>query len=292
MSPSAWPTEVYGFKVTREQTGSAGRLLKPVVIVHHTTETDGPVGSYPNPPHFEVSSTKIRQFRSLDEWAAALRHSDRAPYSPNAHAVQIEIVCRSKQARYTPPKPEMDRVAALDAYISGYHDVPLVVPNNWPDDCSDMPLPWAAENSRRKWAAKANGNLHNFPSVRGVWEHKEVPWQDPSWHWDCGAMSRSAILARAKELLDGGPPEKTPSSAVRTATPPPWPGRNLKLTTPYTKGEDVRAWQRQLKSRGCRIDVDGVFGKQTDEVTRAFQRQNHLIFDGIVGPVTWAQAGT
>ncbi len=278
---SAWPGQVFGFKVTKEQTGSAGTLEHPVVIVHHTTETDSPVGSYPNPPHFEVSESKIRQFRSLDEWAAALRHSSSAPFSPNAHAVQIEIVARSKQKVYELPAGTLDRVAALDAYIYQYHGVPLTVPNGWPDDCADMQLPWAVDNSRRKWAAKANGSTHNFPAVRGIWEHKEVPWQDPSWHWDCGALSRTKIIARAEEFTKKeDAPKKQPEA-------PSWPGRYLKLAHPMMTGNDVRTWQKQLTESGWVIGVDGILGEETDGATRKLQRHSHLIVDGIVGPITW-----
>ena len=36
------------------------------------------------------------------------------------------------------------------------------------------------------------------------------------------------------------------------------------------------------------VSLDGVFGSQTEAAVRAFQRQNNLVPDGIVGPKTWA----
>lgn len=71
---------------------------------------------------------------------------------------------------------------------------------------------------------------------------------------------------------------------IRRASFPPWPGRYLKLGM---TGTDVKAWQAQLHKRGWTISVDGTFGKQTDSVTRAFQKEKRLVVDGVVGPVTW-----
>ncbi|MBF2063981.1 MAG: N-acetylmuramoyl-L-alanine amidase [Calothrix sp. C42_A2020_038] len=35
------------------------------------------------------------------------------------------------------------------------------------------------------------------------------------------------------------------------------------------------------------VDIDGVYGRQTEEAVKRFQRQNRLSADGIVGPATW-----
>lgn len=53
------------------------------------------------------------------------------------------------------------------------------------------------------------------------------------------------------------------------------------------RGPDVAAWQRVLG-----IDADGIFGPETDAVTRQWQRAHHLVADGIVGPATWNAALT
>lgn len=72
--------------------------------------------------------------------------------------------------------------------------------------------------------------------------------------------------------------------------PPEWPGRYLQLEDPYMEGPDVRTWQRQMAARAWRIDVDGFFGPQTSGVCVAFQQEQRLEADGIVGPVTWNAA--
>lgn len=67
---------------------------------------------------------------------------------------------------------------------------------------------------------------------------------------------------------------------------PPFPGRLLRYP-PVMRGEDVRTWQAKMAERGWEIDVDGAYGSQSREVCRAFQRQQGVDDDGIVGPVTW-----
>jgi len=64
---------------------------------------------------------------------------------------------------------------------------------------------------------------------------------------------------------------------------PPFPG----YTRLGSSGTAVRAVQQRLHDRGWAIGVDGIFGPQTDNVVRLFQREKGLGVDGIVGPVTW-----
>ncbi|MGH9126229.1 MAG: peptidoglycan-binding domain-containing protein, partial [Acidimicrobiales bacterium] len=52
-------------------------------------------------------------------------------------------------------------------------------------------------------------------------------------------------------------------------------------------GDDVRTWQQQMRSRGWKIDADGVFGPGSADVCRKFQAEKSLDVDGAVGPATW-----
>ena len=52
------------------------------------------------------------------------------------------------------------------------------------------------------------------------------------------------------------------------------------------KGEDVRVYQLMLSTAGFVVDVDGDFGRITEQETRAFQSANRLVSDGIAGPKT------
>ena len=51
---------------------------------------------------------------------------------------------------------------------------------------------------------------------------------------------------------------------------------------------DVKILQEALKKDGFNIDVDGLFGRDTENSVKQFQRQHNLYDDGIVGPLTWA----
>jgi len=77
---------------------------------------------------------------------------------------------------------------------------------------------------------------------------------------------------------------------VAAAAPPPFPGRELKLTRPTRmRGDDVRQWQQGVTDRGFALPsgVDGIYGRESDTVCRLFQLRFGLDVDGIVGPITW-----
>jgi hypothetical protein len=41
-----------------------------------------------------------------------------------------------------------------------------------------------------------------WPIKKGWWMHMEVPYQQPTYHWDCGALKRTKMLEMAQALLD------------------------------------------------------------------------------------------
>jgi len=49
----------------------------------------------------------------------------------------------------------------------------------------------------------------------------------------------------------------------------------------------VRPLQELLRARGHSIAVDGSVGAQTESAVKAFQQNQGLTSDGIVGPATW-----
>lgn len=55
-----------------------------------------------------------------------------------------------------------------------------------------------------------------------------------------------------------------------------------------SSGVDVTFLQQRLTARGYAVgNIDGIFGIKTLEAVKAFQAENNISVDGIVGPVTW-----
>ena len=54
-----------------------------------------------------------------------------------------------------------------------------------------------------------------------------------------------------------------------------------------SEGEDVEQLQRDLKSLGWDLEVDGVFGQDTLNAVREFQSDHGLSADGVCGQNTW-----
>ncbi len=63
--------------------------------------------------------------------------------------------------------------------------------------------------------------------------------------------------------------------------------RNLKLTSPIMKGEDIKALQTYFNCKGYNSGiVDGIFGSITRQAVIQFQLANNIQGDGIVGIIT------
>jgi WD40 repeat protein len=86
------------------------------------------------------------------------------------------------------------------------------------------------------------------------------------------------------------PPTNTATSTGMPSTPTSIPlTRNLLLTEPAMRGDDVLALQERLLELGYTEvgEPDGIFGTMTDEAVRNFQADHDLVVDGIVGQSTW-----
>lgn len=81
----------------------------------------------------------------------------------------------------------------------------------------------------------------------------------------------------------------TPATSTPLQQPAPPFRRALALQDPRLSGDDVQLVQQRLADLGFRQVgvIDGIFGPATDAAVRAFQQQQGLDVDGIVGPQTW-----
>lgn len=84
-------------------------------------------------------------------------------------------------------------------------------------------------------------------------------------------------------------------STIQTATPPVSITRtdftlSFRILTVGCEGEDVRTWQRLLMAAGFdlgRYGAGGVYGNDTLNATKAYQRSIKQTADGVVGPDTY-----
>ena len=102
-----------------------------------------------------------------------------------------------------------------------------------------------------------------------------------------------ATLGKLVEVLSGS----TGSSGSSSAPAPEPPSRSESSSAPITttlrlgsRGSQVVTLQRRLNELGYNCGVaDGIFGSRTRQAVMAFQRDNGLAVDGIVGPKTIAK---
>lgn len=69
-----------------------------------------------------------------------------------------------------------------------------------------------------------------------------------------------------------------------------FPADRLPIDALLRRGDrdnDVRELQRALRCVGYDLEIDGVFGRITQECVKSFQATHDLVRDGVVGPLTW-----
>ncbi len=105
-----------------------------------------------------------------------------------------------------------------------------------------------------------------------------------------GPSTRAAVRAFQQQrgiLVDGIVGPNTWSELVEAS----WRlgQRQLYLKRPYMRGDDVLELQARLNALGYDAGrEDGIFGPDTDQAVRAFQREYDVAEDGIFGPRTHA----
>jgi hypothetical protein len=80
-----------------------------------------------------------------------------------------------------------------------------------------------------------------------------------------------------------------PTGREATVLGPAWPGAQISIDLRHDDRRDVAMVQRRLNELGYGpLTVDGHFGVLTEAAVVAFQADQDLDVDGIVGPYTWA----
>jgi len=99
-------------------------------------------------------------------------------------------------------------------------------------------------------------------------------------------LHQQVCVAYANRAQLGNPFVIPVSSYLETHCTVINPSRQLEISTPYMKGEDVVALQKTLNKKGYEINVDGVFGPLTQWAVEKFQASARLPVTGIVEKAT------
>ena len=176
------------------------------------------------------------------------------------------------------------------------------------EDCSGLAVRFLLEKGIIKDDTNCNG-LYNKTKGHKV-DIKDVKAgdylfqgnDDNKWHIGYAISNKYAI--ECKNHDEGVVQTKIADRGWKYATRPDWYKdvepepvkpvlkRELYLTDPYMRGEDVREAQRLLTEQDYNCgEIDGIFGKKCDIATRNFQTDNSLKADGIIGKRTSEKLG-
>jgi hypothetical protein len=200
-----WLEAIGPFRVTKRESPRPGGqpylpLSDPRALIVHTTEGTSVDGAWNTlnqkgaAPHFIVGENRIVQMRPLSAQAATLVTDSSAGFFANSLGWQVECVGRSLGMVHKLTPPSWEPLVALARWFHEQKDVPLRRPAGWLDNCSDITTSLATNNTRRQ-SRKALG-------FRGFLGHLDVPDQDPTWHWDPGALNYSALFRAVEEEID------------------------------------------------------------------------------------------
>ena len=286
----------------------------PPKICLHTTETrgwpsyrDGSVA-----PHITVMALPMerklvaRQHTSLNVAARALRNEDGGVQTNRDSVYQFELVgtCDPAYAVKYPdafrwfdaPEWALLHLSTMVANIAVAKGVLLQAPAFLP-----YPESYANKNGQRF-------SLSQWDNFNGVCGHQHVP---ENVHGDPGSLNVPFMLGTstlAPISVTPVPVNRTPE--IHTMPAPAFPlGRCRRHGVQAYYGpksgpdhshsgyygaadrNNLRSFQARLKDRGWkRMDVDGLYGPVTADLTSQFQAEKRLGVDGLIGPATWRAA--
>ena len=110
-----------------------------------------------------------------------------------------------------------------------------------------------------------------------------------TWSFDSDGIDGESLIADADG--DGVPDAADPDSAPAASSSASLLYRDELPLRLCDQGMGVGYMQEALSNRGYEVAADQEFGPATEAAVRAFQRDNGLVADGIVGPATWRALG-
>lgn len=242
---------------------TGGRISPVRLVVVHSTEAPEKGETAENVAnYFRTTGTKASAHVCADNNSVVrcVNDSDTAWAAPGANAdgLQLELAGYARQSGSQ----------WLDAYGKDLLKQAAGVCAAW---CKKYSIP-----VRRLTRAELRAGRKGFTShadVSAVYKRSDHTDPGSGFPWD-------HLLALVHEAM--GREAKPPVSSSPDA--PEWPGRYLMIGI---SGNDVRAWQRQMRQRGWSLDVDGIYGPISQSICVLFQEEHGLLVDGIVGPETW-----
>ncbi|PLR66823.1 L,D-transpeptidase family protein [Bacillus sp. UMB0893] len=149
---------------------------------------------------------------------------------------------------------------------------------------------WLGINARGTWGTTYAIHGNNNPSSIGKYISDGcIRMYDNEVEWLYGQvnMNTTVIITSSGKTFDSialANGYKISGSNGTPSKPAFSSGQNLKKGN---RGSDVKVLQQLLTSRGYSTKgIDGIFGNNTDQAVRKFQRDKKLSVDGIVGPAT------
>lgn len=258
-----WVTKIGEFNVEKMEGPRPGNqpfipLTHPRVVIEHTTEgstVNGAVATLRanfSAPHFVVGEDRIVQMRPGTAEAATV-------HDHNHIGWQVENVGHASQQLHDLTPATWRPTVALARWFHESQGVPYATVPGWKDDLSDITTILATDNTRRK-SRKALTHI-------GFVMHLDVPNQDPTWHWDAGALQFSKLFNEAggddvalDDLIEGTDAAQAKAIAMNFADI----GLPAENRPPHFKKgwNDVRFYVNRLKGRDGEDGIQGPPGPQ------------------------------
>lgn len=127
------------------------------------------------------------------------------------------------------------------------------------------------------------------------WRARKYTGSDPHTnHIHVSSKHTAAADQCRTHLKIGAPSPVKPPSARSKFVLPAWNKGKNDYFRPYLNSKPpiyatIKNVQRKLYSIGYSITADGMFGAGTYSVIKDFQKKNHLVVDGKIGPATYAK---